>query len=91
MKRFLIKRTFPAGALEGLDQTIKDKVNTANADFDVTWIRSYANAQRTLTFCVYEGPSEQAIRDAAAANALPVDEIFEIPVDLMPTAEPAPA
>jgi hypothetical protein len=84
MHRYLIKRTFPAGALAGLDQKTKNKVNATNAKFHVKWIRSYANADKTLTFCVYDGPSEQAVRDAAKANGLPVDEIFEVPVTLLP-------
>lgn len=90
MHRYLIKRSFPAGALAGFDQATKDQVNATNVKLDVKWIRSYANADKTMTFCVYEGPSEQAVRDAAEANALPVDEIFEVPVDLMPTAAPPP-
>ena len=50
----------------------------------VHWIKSFANADRTKTFCVYEGPSEDAIRQAAALNNLPVDSITEVPVDLTP-------
>jgi Nickel responsive protein SCO4226-like len=84
MHRYLVKRTFPAGALAGLDLKTKNKVNSTNAKFHVKWIRSYANADKTTTFCVYEGPNEQAIRDAAKANGLPVDDIFEVPVTLMP-------
>jgi hypothetical protein len=33
---------------------------------------------------VYEGRDEAAIRKAAAANQLPIDQIFEIPADLTP-------
>ncbi|MGH8145273.1 MAG: DUF4242 domain-containing protein [Rhodanobacteraceae bacterium] len=84
MHRYLIKRTFPPGALAGLNQATKDKVNTTNAKFHVKWIRSFATADKNLTFCVYEGPSKQAIRDAAKANGLPVDQIYEVPVTLMP-------
>jgi hypothetical protein len=40
-----------------------------------------------VTFCIYEGPSEQAIREAAAANGLPVDEVFAVPVTLVPDGE----
>lgn len=84
MHRYLIKRTFPAGALDGLDLAAKKKVNATNAKYHVKWIRSYATADKNLTFCVYEGPSKQAIRDAAKANGLPVDQIYEVPVTLMP-------
>lgn len=89
MHRYLIKRTFPAGALDGLDEAAKNKVNANNAEYQVKWIRSYAAADKTVTFCIYEGPSEQAIRDASTANSLPVDEMFRIPVTLIPDGEDA--
>jgi hypothetical protein len=84
MHRYMVVRTFPAGALEGLDAAGKKEVNTKNTSKDVRWIHSYANADKTKTFCIYEGPSEQAIRDAASANNIPVDYIVEIPVVLSP-------
>jgi hypothetical protein len=82
--RYLVERTFPEGALDGLDAALKAKVNANNAKFGVHWVMSYANATKTKTYCVYEGPSEVAIRKAAAANALPVDSVTEVPVTLLP-------
>lgn len=84
MRRFMVVRTFPAGALDGLDAAGKKEVNAKNSSKDVRWVHSYANADKTKTFCIYEGPSEQAIRDAASANNIPVDYIVEIPVVLSP-------
>ena len=60
----------------------KKKVNAKNATLGVRWVQSYANADRTKTFCVYEGPSEAAVRQAAKLNALPVDGPTEVPVTL---------
>jgi hypothetical protein len=82
--RYLVERTFPPGALDGLDAATKKKVNANNASVGVRWVQSYANADKTKTFCVYEGPSEAAIRKAATLNALPVDSIVEVPVTLSP-------
>ena len=59
-------------------------MNANNASVGVRWIQSYANADKTKTYCVYEGPSEAAVRQAATLNALPVDNVVEIPVDLSP-------
>lgn len=87
MHRYLIKRTFPAGALDGLDLAAKKKVNATNAKYHVKWIRSYATADKNLTFCVYEAPDEQAIREAAKANGIPVDQVFAVPVTLMPQSK----
>lgn len=81
--RYVVERTFPAGALSRLDAALKAKVNANNAKFGVRWM-SYANAAKTKTFCIYEAPSEGAIRKAAVANALPVDSITEVPVTLQP-------
>lgn len=84
MHRFLVERTFPAGALAGLDAATKAKVNARNASVGVRWVQSYATADKTKTFCIYEGPSEKAVRKAAALNHLPVDRVVEIPVTLLP-------
>jgi hypothetical protein len=81
--RYLIERSFPKGALDHLDADAKAAVNRNNARFGVKWVMSYANAERTHTFCVYEGPSEDAIRAAARANKLPVDSVTEVPVTLV--------
>jgi hypothetical protein len=82
--RYLIERTFPAGALAGLDAATKAKVNNNNASLGVRWVQSYANADKTKTFCVYEGPSEAAVRQAAELNGLPVDSVMEVPNTLLP-------
>lgn len=84
--RYLIERTFPAGALDGVDAAAKQKVNANNQSLGVNWEKSYANAGKTKTYCVYTGPSEAAVRKAADLNGLPVDVVTEIPSDLK--AEP---
>jgi Protein of unknown function (DUF4242) len=84
LHRYLIERTFPAGALEGLDAATKARVNANNATVGVRWVESYANADKTRTYCIYEGPSEAAVREAAKLNQLPVDSVVEVPVTLTP-------
>jgi hypothetical protein len=82
--RYLIERTFPPGALNGLNAAGKAKINATNAQFGVRWVTSYANASKTKTYCIYEAPSEAAVREAAKANAIPVDTVTEVPVTLSP-------
>ena len=84
-RRYLIQRTFPAGALDGVTPEVKKVVNDNNGELGVTWVHSYANADKTKTFCIYTGPSEAAVREAAVRNKLPVDSVTEIPVILYPT------
>jgi len=83
-KRYLIQRTFPAGALDGVNAEVKKTVNDNNKEVGVTWEHSYANADKTKTFCIYTGPSEAAVREAAKRNNLPIDSVTEIPNILFP-------
>jgi hypothetical protein len=83
MPRYLVQRTFP----EGLEIPVNDdgaKTCTAvvhkNADHGVTWVHSYVSADKSVTYCVYDGPNPEAIRRAAGANGLPVDQITEVTV-----------
>lgn len=84
MHRYMVLRTFPAGALDGLDAAGKKAVNACNTTHGVSWVYSFANADKTKTFCIYDGPNEEAIREAATGNKIPVDDIIEIPVVLKP-------
>ena len=78
--RYLVERTFPAGALDGVDATVKKKVNANNQSLDVNWEKSYTNADKTKTYCVYDGPTPASIQRAATANGLPIDSINEVRV-----------
>ncbi len=46
----------------------------------VTWLHSYVTDDRRTTFCIYDGPSPEAIRRSAARNGLPVDRITQVRV-----------
>jgi hypothetical protein len=84
MHRYVVERTFPPGALDKVDATVKARVNANNEKRGVHWLMSYANASKTKTYCIYEGPSEAAVRKAATDNGLPVDSVTEVPVTLLP-------
>src|SRR5215207_6160216 len=86
IRRYLIERTFPPGALSGVDAAAKKKVNDNNAALNVRWEKSYMNAAQTKTYCLYTAPSEAAVREAARLNGLPIDNLTEIPADIK--AEP---
>ena len=83
MPRYMIERTFPNCLTipmnaEGAAACLG--VVDRNAEVGVTWLHSYFNEDRTRSFCVYDGPSPEAIRQAAAASSLPVDRITEVRV-----------
>jgi hypothetical protein len=80
MHRYMIERTFPPGALDGLDSAAKAKVNATNSKFGAQWVTSYANSGKTKTYCVYNAADEAAVRAAAKANGIPVDTVTEVPL-----------
>jgi hypothetical protein len=83
MPRYMVLRTFD----EGLDIPVNDEgaqtcqvVGNGNATFGVNWVHSYVSRDKSTTFCVYDAPSPDAIRQAAEVNGLPVDTITEVSV-----------
>src|SRR5882757_3906667 len=74
MPRYLVERTFPDGlAIPTDDQGAKACLNVVdgNAVHGVSWVHSYVSPDRTATYCIYDGPSPDAIRAAARTNGLP--------------------
>jgi hypothetical protein len=83
MPRYLIERDFPDGLSipQGeLGATVCGKVIENNAEDGVTWVHSYVTPDRLHTFCIYDGPTPEAVRRAAARNKLPISQITEVRV-----------
>lgn len=83
MPRYVVERTFPDGLRipvnsEGAGVCLQ--VVDRNADEGVTWIHSYVTDDKKKTFCIYDGPTPEAIRKTAGKNSLPVDRISEVSV-----------
>lgn len=83
MPRYLVERTFPDGLEIPTNDDGANVVKTVvarNADNGVTWVHSYVSADRKKTYCIYDGPNEDAIRASAERNGLPVDSIEPVTV-----------
>jgi hypothetical protein len=83
MSRYLIEREFPDGLNISQDEEGADlcrKVNEVNAIDGVTWVLSYVTPDSKRSFCVYDGPTPEALRRAAARNTLPITQITEVRV-----------
>lgn len=83
MPRFMVERTFP----EGLRIPMTDDGANAcasvvgnNAKEGVTWVHSYVTDDLRKTYCIYDGPSADAIRKSAQSNNLPIDSITPVRV-----------
>jgi hypothetical protein len=83
MPRYVVEREYPNGlgieAGPGGPESLLAVVER-NADAGVTWLHSYVSEDHSKTFCVYDGPNPEAIRKAAARNALPLDRITQVRV-----------
>jgi Protein of unknown function (DUF4242) len=76
MPFYVIERTFT----QDLDLTSDDVrlIDEINSDEGVNWVFSFLSADRRRTYCLYEAPSPEAIREAARRANTPVDEIVEV-------------
>lgn len=83
MARFVVQRTFSDGLAvpitsDGARSCLAIVAN--NGEENVTWVTSYVSVDRTITYCIYDGPDVDSIRRAATANGLPIDAISEVRV-----------
>jgi hypothetical protein len=83
MPRYLVLRTFPDGlhvptTADGAASC--ERIGDHNMEERVTWITSFVATDKRTAFCLYEGPSPEAIRRAAQRNGWPVDRITEVRV-----------
>jgi uncharacterized protein DUF4242 len=83
MPRFVIEREFPDGLnipVDAIGRKACLAVVDSNASDQVMWVHSYVSADKKKTFCIYDGPSPEAIRRAAGRNKLPIERITEVQV-----------
>ena len=83
MPRYIIEREFPTGLTIPCDREGASSclgVVDANATEGVTWVHSYVSDDKKKTYCVYDGPTPEAIRRAANHSSMPVDRITEVRV-----------
>ena len=73
---FVIERNFAQQIdTETLDRT---GIKAVNDDVGVRWVYSFLSADKKKTYCLYEAPNEEAIREAAARLGFPTDLIVAV-------------
>lgn len=88
MPLFLVERNFA----EDLELTAEGVlgIEAINDDVGVRWVYSFLSADKRKTYCLYEAPSEEAIREAAQRASIPADAIVLVD-QIRPEAYTAPA
>lgn len=83
MALFVIERSF-AEQMNFTNDAAR-LVKEINGDVGVHWLFSFLSADKKKTYCLYEAPNAEAIRDAARRASLPADVIVEV-TELRPEA-----
>ncbi|MDQ3215622.1 MAG: DUF4242 domain-containing protein, partial [Pseudomonadota bacterium] len=76
--RYMVQRTFPNGLHIPMDEKGAKACSSVvenNTKSGVTWVHSYVSEDLSKTFCIYDGPTPEAIRETAECNNLPIDTI----------------
>ena len=76
MPLFLIERNY-AEELEA-DAERVGRILEVNGEVGVHWLFSFLSADKRKTYCLYEAPSTEALREAARRLGLPADVIIEV-------------
>ena len=95
MALYLIERNLAEQL--SVNPEIAAAISEVNANVGIKWIFSFLSADKKKTYCLYEAPNPEAIRDAARKLNFPADVIIELgesrltpgaPGLLTPTAGP---
>lgn len=76
MPLFLIERNF-AEQLE-MNHDLALEVSRVNEEVGIHWLFSFLSADKKKTYCLYEAPSAEAIREAARRLNVPANVIVEV-------------
>ena len=76
MALYLIERNFA----EQLNLTNDGAmaVKAINAEVGVNWLFSFLSADKKKTYCLYEAPNADLIREAASRASLPADSVVQV-------------
>ncbi len=76
MSLFVIERNF----LEDIDPDALDTdgIRSVNDEVGIKWILSFLSADKRKTYCLYEAPNAEAIREAAARLGVPADAVVAV-------------
>jgi hypothetical protein len=81
MPRYIVERTFQNELhlpVPGDSEQDRLRFIENNALLDVVWIHSFVSPDKKRSFCLYDAPTPEAVRQAAFRNRLPVDRITEV-------------
>ena len=76
MPLFLIERNFAEQVELNRDDALQ--ISQVNADVGIQWLFSFLSADKKKSYCLYEAPNAETIREAAQRLNVPADVIIEV-------------
>ena len=76
MALYLIERNFAEQL--NLTPDIAAAVTQVNTDVGINWLFSFLSADKKKSYCLYEAPNPEMIREAARRLNVPADTIVEL-------------
>ncbi len=76
MPLFMVERS--SAQTMDLRATEAKAIMAINAEVGVDWLLSFLSADKKKTYCLYEAPSAEPIREAARRAGIPVDAVIEV-------------
>jgi hypothetical protein len=83
MPRFLVERTMAGGLAipaTAAGKAACRRVVEASTAAGATWLHSFVSEDLETMICVYDGPTEDAVRAASERSGLPVDRIRRVTI-----------
>lgn len=85
MPRYIVERTLPKMSQDELQRVGKKVVEVADTLPGVTWIKSSISESEGKSYCEFEAPNPDALRQHAEQAGLPVDKIFAVELEVDPS------
>jgi len=76
MALFMIERNFAEALSESADEEFKPA--DVEAELGVAWVNTFLSADRTRTYCLFESPNAELLREHATRLGIPADFIVEV-------------
>jgi hypothetical protein len=76
MPVFMIEREYVDQLEAGA--AVADRINRVNDEEGVRWLYSFLSRDKRKTYCLYDAPSAEAIRQAAYRADIPANVIIEL-------------
>lgn len=77
MALFMIERNF-AEAIEGEDTEGDQITEAVNDEMGLEWVHTFLSADGKRTYCLYEAPNADVLREHATRLGMPADSIIEV-------------